>query len=156
MSIRAVYKRIPANLVDKLEDDDFDYDELSGLPMLNLDKNWDALHVFLTGQKEEDESPLSRAIHGSEPVGDIENGESVLTAEDVEKIDKAFQKLNPAECAERMRNIDPEELEEMDIYSFDADCVDDSIEEALANFDLLKDFYTQAAKNKQAVLIRLG
>lgn len=156
MSVCANYRRVPASVVDKLEDEDFSYKSLSKCEMLDLDKSWDSLHLFLTGGKDEDGSPLSKAIHGGSIIGEMEDGQMLLTPEEVAAIDRALQKLNGEECAERMRSIDPDELEEMEVYSMDCDSIDDAIEEAHANFDRIKKFYGNAAKAKEAVLVSLG
>ncbi len=156
MSICANYRRIPANLVDKLEDEDFSHEALSKCERLSLDKSWGSLHLFLNGSNTEDGSPLSKAIHGGSTIGDIEDGESILTSAEVAEIDKALQSLDSNKCAERMTSIDPDELDEMDIYSFDIDSLEDYVEEARANFDALRDFYRRAAENTEAVLVSLA
>lgn len=42
------------------------------------------------------------------------------------------------------------------VYSMDAECIDDADEEAHANFEKIKAFYLNAAKNNEGVLVSLG
>lgn len=67
MSVSAVYRRVPADIYNRYLTGDS-----NGLirataeagRTLDIDKSWDALHVFLTGSAEETDEPLSRAIYG--------------------------------------------------------------------------------------------
>jgi|AGTN01.3.fsa_nt_gi Domain of unknown function (DUF1877). len=67
MSVSAVYRRVPADIYNRYLTGDSNgliRATSEGGRTLDIDKSWDALHVFLTGSDEETDEPLSRAIYG--------------------------------------------------------------------------------------------
>ena len=166
MSICVRYFRVPNDLLEEViseRDDDDCEDEPStsssytAYPSLSLDKAWDMLHLFLTGAKEETGEPLSKAIHGNgEAVGDESDGVYYLLPAEVNEIAHALKAQDPEALAARVLAMDAEELDELEIYSFDSDDVESAVLEARCNFDLTREFYESAAAAGEGVIFNVG
>jgi hypothetical protein len=158
MSVCAkLYRVLPATLKDLKNGEFTTLDQLraNGSTVLDLDKSWDIVHVFLTGDKEHNlKLALSNAVFGNgQPLGDPENGYCFLTSGEVKLVSEALAELTLDECADRMKALD---LEGMDLYSCDPDLIEDTIDEAQILVEQMRDFYQQASSADNGVFISFG
>lgn len=118
---------------------------------LLLHKSWHCLHYLLTGKSWEPvDSTLGKAIMGGEEVPDRQGVMGYgpvrfLAAEEVREVAKA---LAAFPIDERLGAFDPEEAEKAKVY-----VPGHEAEELKVYFDLLRDFYGEAANGKRAMLL---
>jgi Domain of unknown function (DUF1877) len=118
---------------------------------LSLHKSWHCLHYILTGKSWEPvDSTLGKAILGGEEIPDRQGVMGYgpvrfLAAEEVREIAEALEAF-PID--ERLAAFDPEEAHKAKVYvpGHEAD-------ELKGYFDVLRDFYGEAAKKKCGMLL---
>ena len=125
-------------------------------PRLSLDKDWHGVHYLLCGKLEPDESLLSKAVLGGTPLGDDDEGFSgygparFFTASEVAQLSTALGA--PSLESEAKARFDSGKMNELKIYPGfrpeDADSLLDSLRK-------LRDFYADAARNENAIVICL-
>jgi len=118
---------------------------------LSLHKSWHCLHDILTGKSGEPaDSTLGKAILGGEELPDQQGVMGYgpvrfLTAEEVSEIAQALEAF-PID--ERLAAFDPEEAHKARVY-----VPGQEADELKGCFDMLRDFYGEAAKKKYAMLL---
>jgi hypothetical protein len=121
--------------------------------ILSLDKAWHGVHYILCGETEPGTSLLSQAVLGGAALGEDDEGFSgygpprYFTAAQVAELAEALNR--PDLESEAAARFDPERMSELDIYpgwrSSDAEWV-------LDGFHRLRDFYSDAAAKKRAIV----
>lgn len=122
----------------------------------DLDKAWDGIRYLLTGSSlEESEAHptlLSRAVMGGTKIGeDIGYGPmSYLTPEEVQEISCALSKISPEELSKK---FDVALMNEKKIYPGPFDEKD--TEYVAGYYEVMRDYYKDAAKRKNGLLVAL-
>ncbi len=143
-----------SKLEQKLEDI-YSQDEISDEDIVDLDKSWEGLLFVLTGQPlGESEHPLSQVLFSGQVIDeeqDLGYGPGhYITPDQVNK----FNDILAAVTVNELRNrYDPGAMAGIypDIWQGD-----DGWEYILHNFNVLKETYSNAAKNNQAIITFLS
>jgi hypothetical protein len=120
---------------------------------LSLHKSWHCLHYLLTGQAlEQTDSPLGKAILGGEEIPDRRGvmgygPARYLTPKQVQEVAAALREFP---IADRAAAFDARRAEDAKVY-----VPDHAPEELVEYFGMLRDFYLDAMKNKDAVVLWL-
>ena len=130
MNVSAVYRRVPADIYNRYLTGDY-----NGLirvaaeegRTLDIDKSWDILHVFLTGTDEENDEPLSRAIHGMSVKIDRSDDDE----EDGDDEEEKHEGFGPVEDDEHSSHGDDDYEDDFD-DDFDGDDLEDKDNDASA------------------------
>lgn len=121
--------------------------------VLDLDKQWHAVHAVLTGDAWDTTAPRGRAVLGGEEIGDdLGYGPPRLLAADA--VAEVAAELDALGRAGFSSAIDPERLAELDVYpsgvpwgdAFERQWLEDS-------FDQLRAFYRRAADAGRSIVI---
>jgi hypothetical protein len=124
-----------------------------GDAVLDLDKQWHALHGVLTGTAWDTDPPCGRAV-----LGGVEFGEDLgygpprlLGATEVAEVAAELDRLGVDGFAAA---VSPEHLDALDVYPNGVDWGDPEEQEYLVeSFEQLRAFYRQAADAGQALII---
>lgn len=130
--------------------------EAQGL-YLEIGKDWQALHYLLTGKVEDSVTtvppPLGNVVVGGTPTWDAAYGKArYLTPDEVRDVAAALTAIDEDDLREQ---FDVAAFLEEDIYPFgswDEDCVD----ELLEVFEQVRDFFAQAARSGDVVLLEMN
>ena len=116
---------------------------------LSLEKYWHELHYLLTGKTGDAPAPLGDAILGGTPIGDnLGYGPArFLTPEEVRAVSVALASVSRGELAQRCAEQTPELQQAHGFLG------EDGLEDALHFFDLLVQYYAEAAERRNAVLL---
>ncbi|PZM66290.1 YfbM family protein [Paenibacillus dendritiformis] len=133
---------------------DFIFDEEQEQHALDIDKAWHAIHYLLNGSDWEGELPMFNVILGGTELEENAGCGPIryLTNEEVKGIASAMAEISVHELKERFK---PEAMNELEIYpSWDWR----ASEEWTYIFDYYKevrDYYAEAARNNDAMLLYL-
>ena len=118
---------------------------------LRLEKSWHSLHYLLTGSAERVDSALGKAILGGKEIGtDLGYGPArYLEASEVREIAAALSRVSLRDLANRFN------LEAMKAAKIYACRNDEELELAQHYFAQLKDYYADAAKRQNPMLLYL-
>lgn len=116
---------------------------------LCLEKYWHELHYLLTGQTGDAPAPLGDAILGGTPIGDnLGYGPArFLMPEEVRAVSVALACISKGELARRCAE---QSLQHKEAHGF---LGEDGLEDTLYFFDLLVQYYAEAAERGNAVLL---
>ena len=120
--------------------------------IFDIGKAWHGIHFMLTGQSFGGEGPLARVVFGEAPIGEAEIGYGPAlgsSIETVQQIASALAELSPFTFRKRHTLA---ELEEAEIYPACWDEGPRALDELEAGFITLKQFYSEAAAQKLAVI----
>lgn len=158
MGMTANLKQISTETLDKILDGtesliDFIYDEDdSENSSLDIDKAWHAIHFILNQSAWEGDLPLFNVILGGTEMGeDLGFGPvRYLTKEEVSSVASCLSNLSENELKNR---FDPDLMNELDIYpSIDWREQGDQ-EYIFTYYEEVKNYYIQASKNNEAMLL---
>jgi Domain of unknown function (DUF1877) len=141
----------------KLESRVYDERDSEDPNLLDVDKSWEAIFFLLTGQSlassDEAVPPFSWILLGSneiDPDQDMGYGPATYTtAEETKDLSAAINKISTDEIKSRYNGS---EMNKAGIYP-EVWTESESAEYLFGNFNSLKDFYTTASTNNQAVII---
>lgn len=125
----------------------------SELDTHSLDETWHALHFLMTGSPDPTDDLLGKVIFGGEPVSDDDMGHGpahYLTAAEVAESADALRLLDTRQLRAR---FDRQAMMEFEIHPktwVNASAAD--LDELIAAFQKLRDYYTRAAKAGLAML----
>ncbi len=131
---------------------DFDtavLDETSESHFFEMGKSWQAVHVALTGSREVTDELLSKAIFGDELVL-VRGVPFALVNRVVAK--EVFEALSKLDMVIARNRLEQDHID--NLYSFDYDNLDDSIEETLSQIELFTSFYKDADKHGEIILVK--
>jgi hypothetical protein len=118
----------------------------------DVDKAWHGIHYLLTGTAWEGRAPFCWAIMGAEDIGpDLGMGSArLVTPDQVVRLAAALDSLTIDELSAR---YDAQQMQALDIYPAKIWGDSDSLEYLLDNFQLMLDFYRDAAARGDGVLL---
>ncbi|MBI2268422.1 MAG: YfbM family protein [Candidatus Blackburnbacteria bacterium] len=125
-------------------------------PQLNIDKSWDGIHFLLTGKatgdKVDQSNPLEWVIAGwGEQGPEVGYGPSrVVAPKEVTQLAHILSKLKDDDFKKR---FDPVKMNDVGIYPDGIWDEENILDWLVDNFHQVKDFYIDAAKKGNAVLI---
>lgn len=175
MGIEASYRRLSPAEFQQLRDDPAQADIYFGLDeeddekicayfdrlrasnrYLDIDKSWHALHFLLTGEAVMDKTqvapPLGNVVLGGTPT-EWEATYGVvryLTPQEVKEVAEALEKISEAELRHR---YDPKAFLVADIYPAGEAWDGTGIEELVDVFGQVRDFFLEAAREGNVVLL---
>jgi hypothetical protein len=121
---------------------------------LDIDKSWQLIQFLLTGDPWEGEPPLRNVVMGGTELGDVDVGYGparYLTPTEVQVVTAALASLSPQELWSR---FDAEKIRDAEIYPDGCWEEDPTLGEYVqGNFQQVKDFFSRAAQERQAVLL---
>ena len=135
------------------EEDD---DELPDDLYLDIDKAWHAIHFLLTGDTWGGEPPLFNAVLGGTELGaeDVGHGPArFLTLAEVQDVASALSEISETDLRNR---YNASALSAADIYPGGWEDVEGSLEYLLPYYTKLVEFFSEAAKHGDAMLIYLN
>ena len=149
MQLKALQKS-PETVIDFLEADRDD-------PTFNerktdLDKAWHAIHFLLTGSAEGGEPPLSLAVAGGSPLGDIDFGYDkvrYLTEQEVREVYLALSAISVEEIEAR---FSLKELSEANIYPNVWEDHEEEIDYVTYFYKKMVEFFRRAAEFGYSIL----
>jgi len=117
----------------------------------DVDKAWHGIHYLLTGTAWEGREPFCWAVMAPEDIGpDLGMGPArLLTPEQVVRLAAALDSLTVDELSAR---FDPGQMQALQIYPDRIWQDDDSLDYLMENFQLMADFYRDAAARADGVL----
>ena len=142
--------------IDELEDADIP-NEFEGeqFARVNIDKAWHGIHYLLTGKSFGGQPPFAAVVYGGKALIDtLYEDLRYLTPEEVADISKALTSLPSTELK---RRYNPVAMEEADIYPhiWERDG-EGAIGFLIDNYEVLVNFYREAAEEGDAMLITIG
>jgi hypothetical protein len=144
----------PAQIEDLLYESDGESDDEE-----YLDKAWHGLHFLFTGSAWEGDPPLNFLVSGGQDIGDVDVGYGPargFTSAEVTEISRALQPLTADDLRSR---FDGRQMMKAKIYPeiWDRDpAEDDTLGYLMANFESMKAFLDQAARNSSALLVYIN
>lgn len=143
-------------LEDRVYEDDIDNDKY----LIYVDKSWEGLFFLLTGKSlatsDEASTPLQWTLTAPQfidPDQDMGYGPAVYTT--IEQTKEVHNALNKITVDELRNKFDGKLMMKLEIYPGGWDD-DESLEYLIENFNSVKDFYSKAAADNQAVIIFLN
>ena len=119
---------------------------------LDVYKSWHGIHYVLTGSSWEGKPPLKNVVLGGTEIGeDVGYGPArYLTPAEVREVAEALKPIDDAEFA---RRFNADEMAEDEIYAFDPDAAEDELDGLLDTYRELRQYYLDAASNKDGMLL---
>lgn len=153
------YKRIPENVLEEIHSNDSIVPQIlhdAKFPKLSIDKTWDGIYFLLTEKSTSDgvdkSDPKGWIILGHDELGpDMGYGPArLVTPEEVSQI---VQLLDSLKNKDVEKNYDSTMMNESEIYP-EGIWEEEGLKEWLMeNYEHIKDFYKEAAKAGEAILI---
>lgn len=138
------------------EYDEEDQEEELVIPykFIDIDKSWQEIHFLLCGEPYGGELPLSNTILGGEGIGDdLGYGPArYLTAEEVKDVAKDLAGISMDGFKERFES-QKELMKVVNLYPGVWEDDDEEYKYLSLYFEMLKDYYLDAEKNKKAMLL---
>lgn len=124
---------------------------------IDVDEAWHGLHYLLTGQAEESHGPLAQAILGGQSIGeDVGLGPArILTPPQVKEIAAELGRLTDEDLRARYK---PVEMTALQIYPeliWERDG-EDGFAYLVENFEVMAEFYREAAARGDGVVLSLS
>lgn len=122
----------------------------------DVDKAWQGIHFLLSGDPLKGEGTLALAVLGGPEIGDdVGYGPArFLTPSQVSAVNEALSKITQDEFRSR---FNPAALQKADIYPPEVwETGEDAFEFLWENFEIMKDYYNDAAQKGNAMLIYIN
>lgn len=123
---------------------------------LDIDKSWHIIHFLLTDDPWEGSYPLAGAVLGGEPVSEEDVGYGparYLSKEEVRNVQRALGTITSEKLIERWNQ---ERIDQSDIYPEGWSNSAEDREYISSNYEDLRNFFSEAAENQQAIIIWLS
>jgi hypothetical protein len=120
---------------------------------IELGKTWHFVHYLITGDAKGGEYPLGYAIMIGRPFDKYSSDLTWRSPDEVKDIAEALANLSEKDLLKR-RN--PPKASKIRIYDYPAGFKKKDIEEVLPYFRKLRDYYSAAAKQGNAMLVHVG
>jgi hypothetical protein len=120
---------------------------------IELGKTWHFVHYLITGDAKGGEYPLGYAIMIGRPFDKYSSDLTWRSPDEVKDIAEALANLSEQDLLKR-RN--PPKASKIRIYDYPAGFKKKDIEEVLPYFRKLRDYYSAAAKQGNALLVHVG
>ncbi|WP_433946964.1 YfbM family protein [Paenibacillus sp. SN-8-1] len=119
---------------------------------LDLDKSWHAIHFLLNGSAWEGEAPLFNVILGGTEVGeDLGYGKTrYLTNKEVQEVALTLVNITEEDLKQR---FDAAVMNELEIYPSQDWSQDEEMEYVLFYYSELKEYYMEAVRQGNAMLL---
>jgi hypothetical protein len=118
---------------------------------VDLDKNWHGVHFLLCGAAEPGAALLSQVVMGGTEIGEDEHGYGPARYFDSARTAEIAQALGDANLEAAMRaRFDPAAMNAAQIYPFGWS--PGRLDELIASFHALRDFFAAASAGRQAVI----
>ncbi len=141
----------------KLEDRIYDEDAYNDKNLIDVDKSWEAIFFILTGKSiatgEEADTPLCWTLSGPQEIDpDQDLGYGPATYTSVQQTKEINQELNKLSLEELKARYNSKLMMELGIYP-EAWEHEESLSYLMENIVSLKEFYNNAARDNQAVIL---
>ena len=166
MSMIGCFAKItPSQLQGVIQDPDsvaalvFSADESSSesIEELDLDKAWNLIHFLLTGDTWGGEGPLAKAIMGGEVLEDTDTGYGPFRYHEPGQVRLISEALGKIDSEALWQNFDAQKVKEAEVYPIGAwEGSDEDKQYTCQNFDELKRFYSEAARDSSALLLYIA
>ncbi|WP_246021820.1 YfbM family protein [Paenibacillus zeisoli] len=119
---------------------------------LDLDKSWHAIHYLLNGSAWEGEPPLFNVIFGGQEVGeDLGYGKTrYLTKKEVQEVALTLVNITEEDLKER---FDAAAMNELEIYPSNDWSSEEEVDYVLSYYASLKEYYMEAVRQGNAMLL---
>lgn len=118
-----------------------------------LGKTWHFLHYLIAGDLKDGDYPLGYAIMIGHPFDNYSSDLTWRSAEEVKDVARTLENLSQ-ESLLKKRN--PPKASKSRIYDYPAGFKKKDVEEVLPYFRKLRDYYSAAAKQGNAMLVHIG
>ena len=121
---------------------------------LDIDKSWHLIHFLLAGETWGGEGPLAAAVLGGSELAETDTGYGPLRYLLPEEVRAVAESLKTIRAADLWNKFDAASADAAEIYP--SGWTNDDFEYIGGNYEQLRQFYSEAAADRQALLLYIA